>query len=313
MNAAPRFASPASTSLDELVALRAVALAEAAGTRRRSGAALAGGAVSGRLGRGLDFAEVREYRPGDDVRLIDWNVTARTLRPHTKLFVEERERPVHVCVDLRAAMRFGTRGMFKSALAARLAAVIGWQAVARRERTGGAVLGGGRPVEIAPAPGRRGLTRLLREIARAEGDAPLAAPASDPVARLGRAVSPGATVWLLSDFADLDERAARSLGAAFAAADLVLVHVLDPLDRALPRGERLAVVGTGRGARVAIRSASQRRRYREAFEARRARLEALATAGRHALVTAATDAPFETTCGRVLRREPDAAAEPGRG
>ena len=317
---APRFASPVSTSLDELVGLRALALAEPRGARRRTGAALAGPAAANRLGRGLDFAEVREYRPGDDVRLIDWNVTARTRRPHTKLFVEERERPVHVCPDLRAPMRFATRGAYKSVLGARLAAVIGWRAVADGERTGGTVLADDGLAEVAPAPGRRGLTALFREIVRA-GDAaprtgvprPRAPRLADAPARLARAVSPGATVWLLSDFADLDARAADALGAAFRTADLVLVHVVDPLDRALPAGSGLAVADAA-GRRVEIRSAAQRARYREAFETRRARLEALAARGRHALLTARTDAPFDATCRRVLERDPggldgDASAE----
>ena len=120
------FASPASTSLDELVKLRSAAQALQRQMRKKSAAPLSGGSVSRRLGRGLDFAEVREYQPGDDVRMIDWKVTARSGKAHTKLFVEERERPVLLVVDFRASMRFGTRGMYKSVLAARLAALLGW-------------------------------------------------------------------------------------------------------------------------------------------------------------------------------------------
>ena len=307
---AARFASPASTSLDELVGLQRVALAHGRRARRRSGAARAGPSTSARLGRGLDFAEVREYRPGDDVRLIDWNVTARTMRPHTKLFVEERERPVHLCVDFRAAMRFGTRGMYKSVLAARLAAVAGWSSVAARERVGGLVLADERAIEVRPENGRRGLMALFRAMVQAQNlvSRPGGASLGDALTGFARRVPAGATVWLLGDFADLDARAAALLGRAFASTDLVLVHVLDPLDRALPPPRGRLVV-TGRAApgapatRVALRTEAQRTRYREAFEARRARLETLAASGRHPLVTASTDAPFDETVRRLLRRD----------
>ncbi len=325
---AARFASPASTSLDELVGLRPVALAERARVRRRSGAALAGPVASGRLGRGLDFAEVREYRAGDDVRLIDWKVTARTQRPHTKLFVEERDRPVHLLVDFRSAMRFGTRGMYKSVLAARLAAAVGWSAVSDGDRAGGVVFTDERHVEVRPAGGRRGLMALFRATVQCQNLVPRAGGAefADVLARLARTAAPGATLWLFSDFADLDARGATLLGGALAAHDLVAVHVVDPLDQALPPGGLLDVVGRAapsapgarraRGprataaARVAIRTEAQRRRYAEAFRERRALLEGLLVRGRHPLVTAATDAPFERTLRRVLARD---AADPGSG
>lgn len=115
-----QFASPASTSLEELLNLRGAAMAMQRQVRRKSAAPQSGGSVSRRLGRGLDFAEVREYQAGDDVRMIDWKVTARSGAAHTKLFVEERERPVLLLVDFRANMRFGTRGMYKSMLAAQI-------------------------------------------------------------------------------------------------------------------------------------------------------------------------------------------------
>jgi len=102
------FKSPVATSLDELVKLRGAANALQRRVRRKSAAPMNGGSVSRRLGRGLDFSEVREYQPGDDVRMIDWKVTARTGSAQTKLFVEERERPVLLVVDQSSSMRFGT-------------------------------------------------------------------------------------------------------------------------------------------------------------------------------------------------------------
>jgi uncharacterized protein (DUF58 family) len=100
--------------------------------------ALAGGDYRAPFkGRGMEFDEVRGYMQGDDVRTLDWRVTARTGRPHTKLFREERERPVLLCMDMRNAMFFATRGAFKAVRAVQAAALLGWSAVHQGERLGG--------------------------------------------------------------------------------------------------------------------------------------------------------------------------------
>lgn len=99
-----------------------------------------GGHRSAFRGRGMEFDEVRAYQPGDDIRTIDWRVTARTGRTHTKLFQEERERPVLLLSDARRAMRFGTRDCFKSVLSARVTALLTWVALAGNDRVGGVTL-----------------------------------------------------------------------------------------------------------------------------------------------------------------------------
>ena len=120
-------------------------------------------------GQGLAFHEVREYRFGDDIRSIDWRVTARTDKPHVKVFTEERERTVILCIDANAAMRFGTRGTFKSVQAARAAALLGWQANGSNDRVGCIVFGdvpGGMqffaPTDHAPRPPLQGNERGAR-------------------------------------------------------------------------------------------------------------------------------------------------------
>jgi len=134
----PKFASPVHSSLDELISLQSLA-AFVSTRKRRTAARQQGAAPSKQFGRGLDFAEVREYHAGDEVRMMDWNVTARTGRAHIKVFMEERERPVLFVVDQTASMNFGTRGMFKSAMAVRLAALLSWCAMADGDRIGGVV------------------------------------------------------------------------------------------------------------------------------------------------------------------------------
>jgi len=160
------------TSVDELVGLRAAAIAQLRGSQRRVRQRKIGMSSSNMLGRGLDFAEVRAYQAGDDVRNMDWNVTARTGIAHTKLFVEERELPCFLMVDMRSSMSFATRGVFKSMQAARLAALLGWCAVASNDRVGGIVFGDNWHHEVKPRSGRSGLMQLIRHIAQASGDSP---------------------------------------------------------------------------------------------------------------------------------------------
>ena len=160
--------SAIATSVDELVALRTQATAKLRGSRKRVRHQKSGLSSSAMLGRGLDFAEVRAYQPGDDVRNMDWNVTARTGIAHTKLFVEERELPCFLMVDMRSSMWFATRGSFKAMQAARLAALLGWCAVAANDRVGGIVFGDNWHFEVKPRSGRAGMMQLIRYMAAAE-------------------------------------------------------------------------------------------------------------------------------------------------
>ncbi|MBY0274525.1 DUF58 domain-containing protein, partial [Candidatus Binatia bacterium] len=127
-------------SVAELVALRSDAARLDASPRGRVRTLHAGAYASAFRGRGMEFDETRAYQPGDDVRAIDWRVTARTGRVHTKLFHEERERPVLLLVDQRMHMRFGTRDAFKSVVAARAAATVAWAARDQGDRVGGLIV-----------------------------------------------------------------------------------------------------------------------------------------------------------------------------
>ena len=301
------FASPASTSLDELVQLRAVA--GALGRRRlKSRAPLDGAAVSRRLGRGLDFAEVRAYQPGDDVRMIDWRVTARSGKAHTKLFVEERERPVLLVVDARASMRFATRGMYKSVLAARLAAVLGWSAVAAHDRVGGFVLTDDWHAEVRPRSGRRGLMALFRAIDQGQRRAPADARGQlgDSLARLRHVAQPGSTVVVLSDFSNFDEAARTALGGLLHSLDLLAVQVSDPLERELPSDGRYALLaGGGERARRSVLDVGgreQRERHAARFERRRRDVSEFFARGGHRHVEVSTDEPLVDAATRVLTR-----------
>lgn len=304
-----QFASPASTSLDELVKLRAASQALQRRIKKKTAAPQSGGAVSRRLGRGLDFAEVREYQPGDDVRMIDWKVTARTGKTHTKLFVEERERPVLLVVDFRASMRFGTRGMYKSMLAARLAALLGWSAVAARDRVGGFVYTDDWHEEVRPQAGRTGLMSLFRAITHSQQRMPTAngTQLESTLRRLQHGVHSGSSVILLSDFNGFDDLAFTTLGNALQKLDAVAVHVCDPIDFALPSAGHYPLTANNDRERrryvMAIGGKSEQHRYQEKFLARQQALQTLLAQQRHHYVMARTDQPLADAAMSIVSRQ----------
>ena len=124
-------------------------------------------------GRGMEFDEVRLYQPGDDVRTLDWRVTARTGKAHTKLFREERERAVYVWVDFRNPMFFATRGVFKSVMAAKIAALLSWSAHHQRDRVGGLLFSDDQHYELRPRGGKSSvlhLSQLLSQMTLRDSD-----------------------------------------------------------------------------------------------------------------------------------------------
>jgi len=291
--------------LDELVRLRASAHALEPGARRLALAVQTGGYRSAWRGRGLEFDEVRPYQPGDDVRAIDWRVTARRGRPHTKLFREERERPLMLMADLHPGMYFGSREQFKSVLAGRLAALLGWAAVRAGDRVGGLVRGPVGHHEIPPAARDHGLLPLLEQMIRLQPRSP---GPPEPgrmdltLGRLARLARPGSLVVVISDFRELGEAGERHLSALARNNDVILAFTHDPLEANPPPpgryplgsdGLRL-VVDTSRDAVIEAWSGQ--------FRQHRQRLLQLCRRHRLHLLPAATDEPPLRTLQRGLAR-----------
>ena len=159
----PENASPVSVSQAGLIRLNGPARAIALDVIRVS-SLQTGAYVSHFRGRGMEFDESRPYQPGDDPRSIDWRVTARSTTAYTKLFREERERPVLVVVDLRANMHFATQGCFKSVNASRAAALLSWAAHHRGDRLGGLIFGDTTHRELKPKLGRQAALRYVHEL-----------------------------------------------------------------------------------------------------------------------------------------------------
>jgi uncharacterized protein (DUF58 family) len=226
--------------LRELVGLRAAAQALGLRTAHTARAPRLGGHRSAQRGRGLEFEEVRGYVHGDDLRSIDWRVTARRGRVHTKLFREERERPAWLFVDLRCALYFGSRLQLKSALAVRAAAMLAWAAAGAGDRVG-AVLFNDVRMQVLPPRGREaGVLALLDALVALQPRAPLAvAPASAAMAlqALLASVRPGSATIAISDFADAGIRERPAWSALCARGDCRWFWITDPLEeQSLPDG-----------------------------------------------------------------------------
>lgn len=229
-----------------------------------------GGYLSPFRGRGMEFDETRPYQPGDDVRHMDWKVTARTGKPHTKQFREERERPVLVWVDLRRPMFFATRGAFKSVVAARAAALLGWSTAAHRDRLGGLIFSETVHTEIKPGRGKPAVLHFIQALCRhpawngeagdaAAGDGSL----GEAMVRLRNVAYPGSLIFLLSDFRGFDERAERHLGRIARHNDVVMIPVNDPLEHELPPPGRYRLTDGRRHAELDTRDPDAWTRYRE--------------------------------------------------
>jgi uncharacterized protein (DUF58 family) len=259
-----------SISLDELINLRAQGISLSLG-EGQGRAFMAGNYRSVFRGRGMDFEEVRVYQPGDDIRRMDWRVTARSNRPHTKLFREERERPVLLCVDTGSSMRFGTRVAFKSVQAIRVAALLGWAALENHDRIGAMIFANRNAQESRPAGGKRALLHALQLLASASVSEPLStseAPFAQTLLRLRHLARHGCLVILISDFTGLDADAEQQLAALAQHNEMFAIRIYDPLEAELPPPNQYAF-SDGRHVQTLLTSdPATRQRYRLEFDAR---------------------------------------------
>jgi uncharacterized protein (DUF58 family) len=283
--------------LDELVALRRAVLGRRPPRRGRHG--LSGQAPSPMRGRGMEYAESREYAQGDDARHIDWRLTARTGRPHTKVFQAERERLTLIVADTAPQLYFGTRTRFKSVQAARAGAIAAWAAVRDGDRIA-ALRGSGREPPVVPAAGPRGALRVLDAMVRwyakpPENDDGLAV-ALDHADRLLR---PGARLVVLADPLSVIAQPPSRWPTLVQHREVVVLLLCDPLERDPPRTtlpfwiDRAAASASHR-VELDLASGAQRERWQATFSAPMD--EALAILSRSGIRARAlsTDAPSES-------------------
>lgn len=248
-------------------------------SRQAARSMLLGNVRSRFRGRGMEFEEVRRYQAGDDIRTIDWKVSARVGKTYTKLFCEERERPCHILVDQRSHLYFGSQRQFKSVLAAELAAGLSWAALAGGDRVGGQVIG-----DVAERDNRgrrskqavlrfihdihefnRGLMQptLLQEPSAQQGSQAQTSSLANSLEECRRITRPGTAIFIISDFHDFNADSAKALSNLGKHADVTLLHVVDELEEQLPFNGAIAISDGEHQANVNVSS-----KIKSAYQAR---------------------------------------------
>lgn len=264
-------------AMADLIALRFPARQLRLSRKKRALSVLAGPNKSNFRGRGIDFEEVRNYQAGDDIRSIDWRVTARTGSAHTKLFREERERPVLVAVDQRNSMFFGSTHCFKSVLAAHLASLLAWSALDAGDRVGGLVFNDSGHREIRPRRSRKTVLALISQIDEYNRALPSESEAaiefSEVLANLRRIARPGSSVFIVSDFRGAsDEHAREQLFQLAQHIEITAIACSDPLEAQLPRAGHYAVTNGSARSELDTAEKSLRHSYSERARQQRERL-----------------------------------------
>ena len=205
-----------------------------------------GGAyLSSFKGRGMEFDESRIYQAGDDIRNMDWRVTARTGTAHTKVFREERERPILLWLDLNPSMMFATRNKFKSVMATEIATLIAWSAAKNNDRVGGLIFSSDDHVEIKPRRGKNAALDLIGRCTKhkAWSFEQSASPSrtesternmTSAVSRLRKVTHPGSLIFMISDFHDMDEKALSQVADISRNNDIIFIKITDPIEAELP-------------------------------------------------------------------------------
>ncbi|QBM17480.1 hypothetical protein MARI_15950 [Marinobacter sp. JH2] len=238
-------------TLEDLVRLQADARALKLPSARQVRGRQAGLRPSRQRGRGMTFAEVRQYQPGDDIRSIDWRVTARRQSPHTKLFEEERERPVLLIADLGPTLFFASTGAYKQARSAQITALLAWLALMAGDQVGGLAFNHQELEVLRPARRKKSLLRLLDTLARLQhqpGTPPNPALPDGPnlnkaLSEARRVAHTGSRIFIVSDFMNLSNETTSLLGALARHNSVSALRIMDPLEKDLPHSGQFAVAG----------------------------------------------------------------------
>lgn len=250
-------------------------------SQSRSIAGISGLHLSKMRGRGIDFEEFRPYQQGDDIRLIDWRVTARTSKPFTKVFREERERPVIIAVDQSPNMYFGSHVAFKSVIAAQVASLFCWLAIDNGDRVGGLVYNDSGASLVRPRRSRRSAMHLLNYIYEYNqrlqdrnqdhvgGDDPAFEPGlSYALGQIRRITKPGSTLYVISDFATMDDKTLQYLYQLSRHNNVVCCFIYDALEEVLPVPGFYSITDGKRRGALNTYNNRIRERYQEQFRQR---------------------------------------------
>lgn len=271
-------------SLDDLVRLRHRSRGFSLLPKQPVQSLLAGRHASRLRGRGLNFEEIRKYLPGDDIRQIDWKVTARTRKPHARVYTEERERPVILLVDQRLGMFFGSKRNLKSVTACELAALAAWRTIDVQDRVGAVVFNDRQVVSIRPHRSQTTVMRILHQVLdmnhalHADSTVP-ANPAmlNDALHRAQHLAPHDCLIVMITDGDGSDDKTQSLVSQIARHNDIILAFVFDPMEAELPELSQV-VLSDGERQLELNASAELQTRYRDDFAEKRKQ-------GKHYLVT----------------------------
>jgi uncharacterized protein (DUF58 family) len=265
--------------LNSLIQLRMDARLLKLDLNRGARSILAGQYGSKFRGRGMDYAESRHYQPGDDVRSIDWRLTARMGDTFTKVFVEERERPVFLMLDFSPSVYFGTRETFKSVNAARAASLLSWTAISNGDRLGGVIVAHGQLTDLKPKAGRRGALAMINALSVATAQKPdysLSPGFNQALIHLNAVVHPSSLVFMFSDFYHMDQTSEKLITKIRQHNDIVACQLVDPIERTPPVAGRYAITDSVSGRNSTVLNTADKRvrkRYLNIYDKRKQQLD----------------------------------------
>lgn len=259
------------SNLDDLIRLRHGASDIKLKNQHKAFSLLVGPYQTKFRGRGIEFEEVRAYQPGDDIRSIDWRVTARTGKPHTKMFREERERPVLILVDQSRSMYFGSSTCFKSVTAAHAASLLAWAALQQNDRVGGLVFNGKEHTQIKPKRKTRNVLRFINEINRlnhilSKDFSSNGSGINRALEELRRITRPGTNIFVISDFKQLSRNGEKNLYYLSRHNDVSAIQIFDPLEMDLPQKGYYSITDGKERYLMYTGDQSLRRQYHDRFE-----------------------------------------------
>lgn len=260
------------TSLEELLQMEVYARNFSFLARKhKSNSILAGKHASRLRGRGLDFEEVRKYVNGDDIRNIDWKVTARTQETHTRVYTEEKERPVLIIVDQSKSMFFGSQVRTKAVVAAELAALSAFRVLDEGDRVGGVVFADNGIDIVYPKRDRKNILRFLEKIVSRNHELEKSQPSSfedslkEIILKVQNIVTHDFLIIVISDFMRYAPKTIKSLKQLRVHNDLILAKVSDPMERDIP-DENIIAGDQNSQIRIKGRSKNIRRRFASGFD-----------------------------------------------
>lgn len=235
-----------------------------------------GDSVSPFKTKGLDFQEVRVYQPGDDIRFIDWKITAKHNKPYTKLYTDEKERQIFLIVDMRSTMKFATQGVFKSVMAAKMATLLSFLAENKNDKIGFTILGDEELETSLSGAGSQNLLLLvdkLEKYGKLSDETEQKSTFLKALSQSEKAIRRGSMVFIISDFSDFDEEAAVIIKRLSNKSVCSLIHTYDILEKEFPKGI-FPITDGETFSYIDVKSDALQKKYQESFSKR---MEALST------------------------------------